>query len=423
MRHFLFLSFASLFLTISAFGSAGDSSSMTDFEKSLMAEPSSEMNQVYRIRDALLESVKSKDTAGVSHHMDELDAYKSATMMPVQNIEKECIYIDAKMYGPLLKMLVRMYKNAYDSSEYKNDVQFAKDDGLMIYIKDDLSKLDASKNIYYTISADIDNSNLSQAEKEELAILLLLTDAYSDKNVQKQVVERSENFISKYPENPDAPWIQKCILDPLKRMKVSHLYLAERKANKENVIADKLYTGGFGLNVFLLGGGFALGFDDYFRNDIFEPDPPPFGLEFYFQIFRFSVSLELTESGLDGVGTYGLGLGFVAYDSRYLKVRPYFEIGASAMGVKTPRYCVYQGESYYAGETTTSDISDVNTYTLGANLDFKFITAYFLFSDKKLTSFSVVGKFGISYMDIDDNFAKGKGVDGFVNLGLGIYFW
>src|SRR5574344_2897110 len=139
--------------------------------------------------------------------------------------------------------------------------------------------------------------------------------------------------------------------------------------------------------------------------------------------FRFSVSLELTESGLDGVGTYGLGLGFVAFDSRYLKVRPYLEIGASVMGVKPPRYCIYQGESYYAGESTTADMNGVNTYTLGANVDFKFITAYFLFSDKKLTSCSFVGKFGISYMDIDDDFAKGKGLDGFANLGLGIYFW
>ena len=62
-------------------------------------------------------------------------------------------------------------------------------------------------------------------------------------------------------------------------------------------------------------------------------------------------------------------------------------------------------------------------YTLGVNLDFKFLTTFLFTSTSKLSSISLVGQFGLSYLDIDDAFNTESGVSGFFGIGLGVYFW
>ena len=43
-------------------------------------------------------------------------------------------------------------------------------------------------------------------------------------------------------------------------------------APKKDVVQDNLYTGGFGANIYLISAGYALGFSNFYRNDIYEPD-------------------------------------------------------------------------------------------------------------------------------------------------------
>ena len=63
--------------------------------------------------------------------------------------------------------------------------------------------------------------------------------------------------------------------------------------------------------------------------------------------------------------------------------------------------------------------------TIGANVDFKFGTAYLFLSNSKLVSFSIVGKVGLSYLDLSDGepLVRGSGLDAFLAIGLGVYFW
>ena len=63
------------------------------------------------------------------------------------------------------------------------------------------------------------------------------------------------------------------------------------------------------------------------------------------------------------------------------------------------------------------------SFTAAVNVDFKFITAFFLVAAEHFTSFSLVGKFGFSSVEFKSYRFKGDGKGFFVNFGLGIYFW
>ena len=107
-------------------------------------------------------------------------------------------------------------------------------------------------------------------------------------------------------------------------------------APKKDVVQDKLYTGGFGANIYLISAGYALGFSNFYRNDIYEPDEDSyFNFEIYLQYGRFATLFETANEGVAGVRTWGFGFGYVLYDSRYLKVRPYARVGWSNMNVET----------------------------------------------------------------------------------------
>lgn len=93
------------------------------------------------------------------------------------------------------------------------------------------------------------------------------------------------------------------------------------------------------------------------------------------------------------------------------------------MSVSTNENSLTRGGAFYTLDNEESSDFDGERYIIAANVDFKFITSYLFLSSSKLSSFSLVGKFGGSYLDIDNDLAKGSGFEGFVSLGLGIFFW
>lgn len=138
---------------------------------------------------------------------------------------------------------------------------------------------------------------------------------------------------------------------------------------------------------------------------------------------------DIVDLGVPGFTTLAFGLGFVAFDSRYLKVRPYVEYGMTGMYAEvTQKYPQVNGrptngpDSWYETDYEFSDFDGMSVIA-GVNVDFKFVTAYFFLSNEKLTSFSLVGKFGVTYADINNELAWGEGVSLFYGLGLGVYFW
>ena len=195
------------------------------------------------------------------------------------------------------------------------------------------------------------------------------------------------------------------------------------------MIRRKLYTGGLGLNLYMVSGGIVHSFEDYYSNNNVEPQEFELKLELYLQLGRFVPMFDIVNVGVPGFATFAFGLGMVVYDSRYLKVRPYVEYGMTGMyaGI-TRKYPQVNGKptnspnSWYETENEFSDY-DGTAVIAGVDVDFKFLTTYLFFSNEKLFSFSLAGKVGFAYVDINNELAWGEGVSLFIGLGLGVYFW
>lgn len=398
--------------------------SLDEFEKSLMTSPT-ELEPIYVCRDQILEAVQKKDSKKVAELVNQLKGLESRRVASYLPFELETIYTEMNMLDQLTDHYVDHYRTLLDTGKYDSDVHTIKDDPLYLHVVKFWKSQDTTKAPYELVVAKINNSRLPDVKRRKLEILSMLRFAYMDEIVGQDVRALTEAFVEKYPDDPDAPWMKHTILGPLSRMSIWDLKMLKRSENKEKVIENKLYTGGFGFNLYLAMGGFGIGYEDVYRNDIYEPDPVPVNWEFYIQFGRFTALLELVNSGVSGISSFGWGLGWVVYDSRYLKVRPYFGAETSYMNYRYKDNYVVGGTSLSpAGNSESSGLDEEGFRgILGVNVDFKFITAYFLASSSKLSSLSVVGKFGVSSMDIDTNVAKGEGYEAFFALGLGIYLW
>ena len=386
--------------------------SLSKFEQSLMAE-SSDMEPIYKVRDNLLESLKGKDYSQVLKLMDSLSTMESRIVIPLSSIEKEAIYIEIQKYDKLLEYLVEFYRGVYDTSRYEQNVVFASQDGLEIYLQQRMREHTAFKNEFYSLNEEV-LKKLPKRKRYKLKMLLLLPEAYKSEKYETIVLHLAESLVSNSSNDPDVPWIKNCIYLPLSRMDPTEFLLQRRKEQKENVIQEKLYSGGFGVNALFISTGGASGSKFFYNKDRFEPENLPINIELYAQIKRFAILGELVNNGMTGSHTYEFGLGFVAFDSRYLKVRPYLAWGKSFMEMRKKEY----DESVALGND-----SGPTTFTAAVNVDFKFITAYFLLADRAFTSFSLVGKLGFSDIDFDHKYVKGEATSFFFNLGLGIYLW
>ena len=399
---------------------------MDAFEQSLISESGTEMENIYQLREALLEAAKRGDTAQVSRGIEELEALKTEDMVPLVDVESQVLLIRQKMWPQLLQYEVKRYKNFYNDL-VNEKARYAENDGLMLYIKKEISKFDTTSALLMQLESDIDkSSSLSESEKLELKILLLLNDAYRDDKVNERIARLSQMFLEKYPDHPDAKWIENSVAGPYFRRDFWDLWNKDRQEHREENIARNFYTGGLGFNLYFLSGGLAFGMDELYRSDLFEPEPPGIYLELYLQIKRFAISFELLPSGIEGVATYSLGLGFVAYDSRYLKVRPYIGLGMPAMilDAKQDGYLAMPGgDREYFQEGNNEMYAESFGFTLAANVDFKFLTTYLFSSSSNFFSMTLTGKFGITYMEFDDTIVKGSGVTPFFALGFGLLLW
>lgn len=406
--------------------STSSASSMDAFEQSLISESGTEMENIYQLREALLEAAKRGDTAQVSRGIEELEALKTEDMVPLVDVESQVLLIRQKMWPQLLQYEVKRYKNFYNDL-VNEKARYAENDGLMLYIKKEISKFDTTSALLMQLESDIDkSSSLSESEKLELKILLLLNDAYRDDKVNERIARLSQMFLEKYPDHPDAKWIENSVAGPYFRRDFWDLWNKDRQEHREENIARNFYTGGLGFNLYFLSGGLAFGMDELYRSDLFEPEPPGIYLELYLQIKRFAISFELLPSGIEGVATYSLGLGFVAYDSRYLKVRPYIGLGMPAMilDAKQDGYLAMPGgDREYFQEGNNEMYAESFGFTLAANVDFKFLTTYLFSSSSNFFSMMLTGKFGITYMEFDDTIVKGSGVTPFFALGFGLLLW
>lgn len=408
--------------TESSTDSTNSANSSNEFEKSLYTY-TSEDESILLAREALLEAVKQKDVAEVRQKIAALDEMKTLTVTPLDDIEKEHIYIQLHMFRDYLNLLITHYKFMYDTTQYNEHQRHVSDkgDGLVLFVKKILDKQDTIHAFYYNIKELIDASDLTAQEKEKIEILVLLRDAYRQKDVGVYLSKITKKFLTNHPDDPDHKWMEKCVYGPMEKMRYGAYARKMRAINKEENIKRKLYTGGIGFNISFPILELPIGFDKLYRKDLYELDTEILNLELYLQIKRVVVFGEMINSGIPGIWGYGFGAGFVVFDSRHLKIRPYFSLTMSGVEFKAKKKI--PGKDYYVDEWEYSGASDINTYTLGANIDYKFGTPYLFLSPSKFVSFAVMSKVGLTYMDIDKACVEGSGVIAFAHFGLGIYFW
>ena len=403
--------------------------SQNEFEQSLLNQEGSELEPVYKAREELLDAIRNKDTATVSQKIEELENMQSYPVKTIHAGEKFAAYNDLKMYRAMLKMLVQRLQNAYDSTSLQNEA-YAGNDGLMAYAEDYINKF-ASKSLYEGIERYLDTeSDLTEAEIHELRLMLYLPMAYDSRDNIEKVRTLASYFVENYSDHPDAEWVRTCVLEPLERASFRVEFLKDRNARSEEIIASRFYTGGIGFNVYFLGGGF--GYSGHYRKDLAKPSSYPVNGEVYLQLSRLSVSGELINAGHKGVINLGMSFGFVAYDSRYWKIRPYVGFSKclfNADPVKPYFDSVHNGKdySYYSFDDWGSEDTEFfgSALTLGVNVDLKFATSFRSIDSYGVWSVAVVSKFGVSQLDMKKGFpvTRGNGHDVFFALGLGLYFW
>jgi len=413
----------------SANGSAAESSAdssnaaFSDFESSL-ASRTSEDEPIYKARDELLEAIKQKATIQVREQVEILEGMDTDALITLDQFEKEHTFIQLNMYKDLLNSIIKFYKNAYKPVYENEDARHISKEGdaLGLYIRRQLDKRDSTQNVYYLISERVQRSNqLNTQEKKKLEILYLIRTAYDNDKDQKVVTNLLKEYIRDYRQDPDIDWIEKCVYGPLEKLRYTSYKFKMRKQNKEYNIQQKLYTGGFGLNIGMTTLGATIG--SLYRSDLFEPEYIlPLNLELYFQYNRFALAAEIFNSGAMGLVGFGLDFGYVVYDSRYFKVRPYLGLYSSNFYGTTKEYS--PSEPNDVGDPVEGiHVGIPNNVTLAVNGDFKFATAYFFTSAQKLVSFALTVKAGLSLINLDEADAKGTALNGFIATGLGFYFW
>lgn len=403
--------------------SSSETGSMESFERSLMDRPS-ELNEVFVARDNLLEAIQQKKADLVRIRIKELEDMNSESVVAVENEEKEYAFFKLKMFKDLLNDLVKRYKTAYEPVHFNKDAKHASNsaDALFLAVKKDLDQRDTAHNIYYQYSDQIDRARMAEQDKKKLRLMLLLRSAYSENGLLEKTTKLAKRYVKDYPDDPDTPWIKECVLGPLERTDIYEYKFKMRKENKDEVIKKKLYTGGFGIKLGtpLYGFGLQHGFDNFYRKDLFEPEMYMLDFEAILQINRFVLNVGYINSGLESVGGFGFDFGYVLYESRYFKVSPYVGMAFSEACFKVKKQLPYYGKWV---EDLAIDGSGLNTFSLGVNGDLKFGTPYFLFSDEKLVSFMLSMKAGLSYIDIDSRYSRGRGLVASMSWSLGVFFW
>ena len=239
----------------------------SDFEQSLI-EQSSDMEQVYRLREAMLSAVTEKDSAKVIALTEMLEEKQSDNLLTIRLEELEVLYLHAKMYNALTEYLVKRYRNL--PRKQPTGLDEPSPDGLSIFVKKRVEHRDTSKHFFQIFATQVKYSNISDAEKKKLELFVYLNDAYKSRENAKHVAWLARSYANDYPDDPDSPWIKENIADPLKRMDFYKYTYEKRAENKEDFIRYKLYTGGFGFNLYLFTGGIVHSFEDYYSKNNVE---------------------------------------------------------------------------------------------------------------------------------------------------------
>ena len=388
-----------------------------------------------RARDVLKTSLESgdRDRADQAFNYLKTNAKEGA---PLTRFEEYLINMELNNFGQGIEIYADLRRTMLDST-YKpeRENRVTEQDPLAVYLYRGLHPFTLQKAD--SLCARVDSSDVSDEYKELYRLLIYseiaivwMSDNYFGRTIYwKQVndttsagmlLDRGKNFVNAYPASPYSrfldeqtlPYIEK-VMKPLRDFRV-------------NPFKHKYYTGGLGLYLYKWLGFLSGDVTDYIDDKMGSS----FMGELTARCWRISLNLfwaygiisvpkGYSIADPDVIRTFrsdetedeswGLSIGFTAFDSRYLRVEPF-------LGVSETEYM------------TADAISDME-FLVGNNLDIRLLAS----TPKDLSSSSYVLSLRLKYMlqfgtvsdrvIYNDNKETVSALRHTFGVGLGFEFW
>ena len=322
-----------------------------------------------RARDALLTSIQNKDYDRVS----EAYAYLQANLSegaPLSIFDEYMIDMELGRYADAIPKLAHIGRMMFDASytPEKKVERIIKDDALHKYLE---NKFAQQKDSLINI---VDSSGIDPGLKDLYATLIYAAgtvgaayyvDRYDrvhvhlsveDTSYVDRLIKRAHSYVEKYPNTEYANLIKTSILPLVEK------YIDRKRKLDKDPYTYHYYTGGFHVFGGLWRGFMTGGATDYLQTKMGSSLNVEMELQFLRVAIGFFYNRGLISrlENYDDDGdfedvAYGLGLGVVVFDMRYLKIEPF--IGFSAYNFSN----IFEEEgkgAFFAGLN-----SDIRLYT------------------------------------------------------------
>lgn len=422
-----------------------------NIEQAILAEPLPASEMVRRARSYLLKCLQNGDKEQAILTIEYLKEAYSETLCPFSGMEKGLAYLHADRYDSAMTALIEARRLAAPKArravsfedrcvvEAQNDRFRSKRiifDELYAFLEKDYPKTAAQ--IDSLVSA-IQSSSVDVFYKEEarafVPVIFTASFGRAEAPIVQKVCAAGNAFVQKYPANEDGAWLEANFVKPLQKR-----IARTPDESLEDPIKSHLYTSGVGFE-FLSGIGMLTGdLDDEFHHKYWSYYAA-IPIQLYRVVFtpflsfgtietrknrRFEDVLWEENSDLS-VYSAGITLGFVLFDSRYVKLEPFAGIGSaeSILPDDSNDYYYYANKSYNNYHRLKRYVKHENSveYLLGATGEVRLWTLASRNPHAPLSSISLRVKYMAQFIDHDFGYKSMEGVSHKVLAGVGFFIW
>ena len=419
-------------------------------EQAILAEPIPNDEMIRRARHLLLRALQSGDRERALQTIEFLSRENSEYTCSFSGMEKGLAFLNAGLYDSALTNLLherrlfapearRIVSNEDRCiAEIQNDnwrtSRVIRDELLMYldaYQKQVASDLNA-------VNAAVQNSAVNDFYKEAapafLPVIFTTSWGATEESTVRQVFVSGSVFVQKYPMHEDCIWLERNFLKPFQKR------LENQVAASEDPVENHLYGKSVGFE-FLSGIGFLTNdLKDEFHHkywNYYVAVP----IQLYRIVFTPFISFGWIETRNNRafsdvlweknsellVYEGGITLGFVAFDSRYMKIEPFAGIASASAELpdNSSDYYYYTSRPNNDYRRLRHHVESNNSiaYLAGVSGEVRLLTVCHRNPNAPLNSISLRVKYMASYLDHDFGYAKMEGVSHKVLAGLGFFIW
>lgn len=421
-----------------------------NIEQAILAEPMPAGEMVRRARSYLLKALISHNKEQAVQTIEYLRSQYSSVLCPFSGMEEGLAYMHAAAYDSALTTLVKerrlfapkarkavTYEDQCVVDARSNNLRSARliQDELYVYLADNFPKTAFQID---SLVLEIQNSSVETFYKDAapafVPVVFNASWGRTEASTIQKVSSAGSAFVAKYPANENGAWLEANFVEPLQKRTSN-----EAKASNDP-IQNHLYTSGVGFE-FLSGIGMLAGdLKDEFHHKYWSyyAAVPIQISRFVFTPFLSFGTLEtrnnrqfsdvLWEEDSDlYVYSGGISLGFVAFDSRYVKLEPFVGIASaeSILPDDNNDYYYYADKpnnNYYRLRKHVKHENSVE-YLLGAAGEVRLLTIASRNVHAPLNSISLRVKYMAQFLDHDFGYKKIEGVSHKVLAGVGFFIW